>query len=644
MKRSVFLVLMMVLMSTTAFSQYRGKLTTKSKRAKSSFESAAMAFEKYQYDLCVIHLETALKSDPKFIEAFMLLGDVYAETKQPEKALDAYKNAVAINPDFFPANFYNLANFSLRLGHYQDAMKYYQRYLTFPSLPQQHLSVIDANMEKAEFGIWAVQNPVPFNPVNLGDSINGIYDEYVNSLTPDESRIYYTLKRPKDDNTRNQRNAEEEDFYVSYRQGDSWTYAQKLPPPLNTSGNEGALCISPDGSYAIFTACYREDGFGSCDLYYTERRGERWSRPVNLGEAVNTPHWETHASIASDGKTVFFISNRPGGLGAGDIYKTVRTEEGAFTPAVNLGKPVNTEKDEATPFIHPDNQTLYFSSAGHLGLGGQDFFRTMLNPYGSWTEPVNLGYPINSYMDEVGMIINASGNLAYISSNKPGGKGRYDIYSFELPVQHRSLARVSYMKGIVYDKETNQRLQARFELIDLENGNTVIRSMSDALGGDFLVCLPEGKNYALNVQCDGYLFYSDHFEFEGLHSSLEPFVKNIPLQKIMVGETVVLRNIFFDTDKFELKKESVAELNRLIGLLKKNSSLKIEIGGHTDNVGSDEHNQILSETAPRLLLLSLPLKVSIRQGCSIKDMGKPCPLIQTILPKEERKTDVLSSR
>lgn len=627
MKRFFVLVIVLLLVLPAAFSQNRGKLTTKSKRAKAAFERAAIAWEKYQFELALIHLDDAIRADKKFIEAWMLRADVYAETQRYEQAIEAYSTAVNINPDFFPANFYNLANFSLRMGRYADALKYYQRYMNFPSIPAQHISICHSNMEKAEFGIWALANPVPFNPQNLGDSVNGAMDELINSITPDGSRMYFTLRRLKDQNTRNQRNVYEEDFYVCHlREDGTWGAPVKLPPPLNSAGNEGALCIAPDGSWAIFTACYRDDSFGSCDLYYTERRGERWTRPVNLGENINSQYWETHASIASDGRYVYFVSNRPGGEGGSDIYYTLRNEDGGFSPAQNLGPPINTAKDEQYPFIHPDNQTLYFSSSGHLGLGGMDFFKSLRSPSGAWAQPENLGYPINSYMDEIGLIISSAGNLAYISSEKPGGKGGFDIYSFELPEQHRSLARVSYMKGVVFDKETRRPLRARFELTDLETGITVIQSTSDPLTGDFLVCLPEGKNYGLNVRSDGYLFFSEHFEFSGLHSELQPFVMNVPLQKIAVGEAVVLKNIFFDTDKYDLKPESVAELRRLTDLLQKNPQLKIEIGGHTDNVGSDEHNIRLSENRAKAVVDFLTSKGITPDRLLHKGYGKNNPI------------------
>jgi outer membrane protein OmpA-like peptidoglycan-associated protein len=370
--------------------------------------------------------------------------------------------------------------------------------------------------------------------------------------------------------------------------------ALNLGPPINTHGNEGALNISPDRNYLFFAACNREDGYGSCDIYWSKRTGTGWTPPENLGEVVNSPQWDSQPSFSSDGKTLYFASKRPGGKGSSDIWQSQLNGDGQWTTPVNLGDSVNTRMEEMAPFIHPDDQTLYFSSKGHPGLGGFDLYFSRKNILGEWSRPVNLGYPINTHADEITLVVNAVGNLAYISSDKFGGKGRQDIYKFPLYKEARPML-TNYFKGIVYDIESGKKLAARFELIDLVSAKTCAEAWSDKETGAFLLVLPSEKNYALNVSKEGYLFYSDNFFLTGINSQAKPFLKNIPLKPIKIGEVVILKNIFFDTDKYILKAESYAELQKLLGLLRKNPKLKIEINGHTDNIGSAEHNLELSK-------------------------------------------------
>lgn len=600
-------------------------LHTKSKKAIAAYEVAMNALGRKDYDLALYKIENAINADKDFIEAHMIQGEIYSELKSWDKAIIAYKSANAIDPKFFPANNYNIANYSLKLGDYLQAKEYFLKYLAIKYIPAKHRNVCENGLAVCEFGIYAMAHPKPFNPKNLGENINSEYDDFINAISTDETTLILTVKHPKEEQTSTQKNQEEEDFYFSKKVDDNWGKAYKIGAPFNSSGNEGAMSISPDGSFMIFTGCYRPDGFGSCDLYISQKIGEQWSVPVNMGEKVNSSNWDTHATISSDGRTVYFISNRPGSLGGSDIWKTVMDENGKWVFPVNLGNVLNTPKNEYYPFIHPDNQTMYYSSDGHLGMGGTDLFYTRKDINGNWAEPVNMGYPINSHLDELGILINAKGELAYFSSNKLGGKGRYDIYSFNLYKEARPIS-VNYLKGKVFDSYTLKKLKASFELIDLSLGNVVVKSASDKITGEFFVCIPSSKNYALNVSADGYLFYSDNFSIDTAHSFTNPFIKDVPLQLIKKGEVVVLRNIFFDTDKFDLKPESRVELERLTILLNQNNTLKIEISGHTDAVGSEEHNLILSNNRAKAVYTYLIENGIVSNRLSFKGYGKSLPI------------------
>jgi len=333
---------------------------------------------------------------------------------------------------------------------------------------------------------------------------------------------------------------------------------------------------------------------GSCDIYQAFRKGNKWGMPRNLGGPVNSSKWESQPSISADGKTLYFVSNRSGGSGGMDIWVTQLAPNNEWTIPRNLGDKINTPFSEETPFIHPDGKTLYFTSDGHVGMGEKDIYVTRKDADGTWSEPKNLGYPINTWNDEQGLFVAASGENAYFSSDRKGGYGKLDLYSFKLYEEARP-TRVTYVKGKVKDKETGKPLGAKFELIDLATSEVVIESSSDQIDGKFLVTLPVDHEYALNVSLDEYLFYSEHFSLPKEQDITKPYRMDVDLQPIKFGEKVVLKNIFFETASFDLLPESTVELDKLVAFMNNNASIHIEIGGHTDNVGKPEDNQLLSE-------------------------------------------------
>jgi outer membrane protein OmpA-like peptidoglycan-associated protein/Tol biopolymer transport system component len=590
---ALMIICMVLLFHQTLFSQQQYHSGTSSKKAGKYFDEAMEAYLKRDNNRAMEDVNKALEEDSVFCEALVLKGDLLSGEKHPSEAIQEYKKVVRINPLFSINLYYIIGGLELYLGRYADAHDDYSKYLENKNVPDIKRKKSLAQLACTEFGMYAVNHPVPFDPVNLGDSINTRFDEYINVITADEEYLYFTRKVP-----RSEKNPEltgfEEDFYVSRSIDSVWGKAGNLGPPINTTGNEGALNISPDGQYLFFAGCDRPDGYGSCDLYWAKRSGNSWLEPENMGETVNSTSWDSQPSFSSDGKTLYFASKRSGGKGSSDIWETELQPDGSWSVPVNLGDSINTAYEEMSPFIHPDGQTLYFASKGHPGMGGYDLFYSRKKDDGTWSKPKNLGYPINTQADEMVIIVNAKGDKAFISSDKLGGKGREDIYSFPLYREARPVPS-TYFKGIVYDNETGKRLQANFELTNLGNGKSVTKSSSDAVTGEFLLVLPSDKDYGLNVSRDGYLFYSDNFSLKGMHTFDKPYIKNIALKPVKVGEVIVLRNIFFDTDKFILKPESLTELQKLLALLQKNPSIKVELGGHTDNMGTPAHNLELSQ-------------------------------------------------
>ncbi len=592
---SLFLTISLSLLYCQSHAQRGGdiKYSTKSRKARKSMERAMTFFSDNNYPEALIDAKQAVEYDTNFVEAYLLIGQIYDSQRKSSQSIKYYRKAAIANPDFYPMVFYILGTNELELGYYESALNDFRTYLVHPKMDRRLSKLLNDNIDRAYFGMDQKKNPVDFKPMNLGSAINTPADEYINTISTDNQLIIFTRKQKKNIRTKNQRNSQEEDFYKSIKgENGEWLVARRMGPLFNTNGNEGAMNISPDQNMMVFTACYRKDGFGRCDIYQTKKKGKKWQIPINIGPPVNTGNWESNACLSSDGKTLYFV--RRMGRGNSDIYTAELQDDGSWGNVQNIGDVINSDGSEMTPFIHPDGKTLYFSSDGHLGMGGKDLFYSRKDANGNWTEPVNLGYPINDYKNQMGIIVNASGDLAYISSDMEAGKGGYDIYSFPLYMDARPIA-VTYLKGVIRDAKTHKPLQANFELYDLKTNKLIVKSTSDAITGDFLVVIPSGSKLALNVNRKSYLFYSDQFAVEGEYSSIKPFTKNILLNPLEVNRKIILKNVFFATASYQLENESFLELRKVKELLDLNPNLKIEISGHTDNIGSNEANAKLSK-------------------------------------------------
>lgn len=591
------IAVMMMLVSSAAFAQPKPNYSIKDKKAIAFYEEGLRAYNLYEYSSAVDQLNRAIDRSSDFIEARLLLSQVYGDQNRVDKAIEQLESAVAINPNFFPTAFYFLGEMYMTTGDYQDAEKNFSTYLGSSPTDKEASKRARLGLESCEFAIEAVANPVPFNPENLGPKINSPDPEYYPCLTGDENTLLFT----REVSNSQAMHGRHEDFFIASRDGDSWGDPRNVRE-INSLMNEGAPSLSPDGQTLIFTACEIEGawgpdrtGLGSCDLFFSYKQGTRWSVPMNLGEKVNSYYWESQPSIAPDGRTLYFVRGRFTGRGITeqDIWVSKLAEDGVWQKPTRLEGEVNTPFAEESVFIHPDGRTLYFSSNGHAGLGGLDIFFSQLQADGTWGTPVNLGYPINTHNDENSLLVSASGEVAYFASDREGGYGALDLYKFDLPENLRPNP-VSYARGTVFSSVSFKKLGARFQLMDLETQDIVVESYSNEQTGEFLVTLPAGRDYGLNVYRSGYLFYSDQFTLAE-STSLDPFELEIPLQPIKEGSKIILSNIFFDTNKADLKKESMAELEKMIEFLALNPDVRVEISGHTDSVGSEDDNLDLSQ-------------------------------------------------
>jgi len=584
---NISVTLLLVLASLQGYSQ---NLHTSSEKAMKKYTEGLTAFDFLDFSKAETSFKEALAADKRFYEAYIMLGELMAKQSRFSEAKSNYRQAVKIDSLFFKPVFFNLAQAEMMSGDYYNALIHYNVYLSQDGMSAKNRMVATKNAKNCEFALVAMKKPVPFNPVNLGPGINTADDEYWPSLTADGQMLLFT-RQPNNSNNPGFRGIVQEDFYVSFYDDNSWQKSVNAGSPLNSVQNEGAQTLSSDGSYMFFTGCNRPGGMGACDIYFSAFSDGKWSLPANVGPPINTNRWESQPSISSDGNTLFFSSSRHGGKGGKDIWYSRLNNKNQWSEPINMPN-INTDGDEMSPFIHFDGKSLYFASDGHPGMGGFDLYMTRLLNDTTWSEPKNLGYPINTYNDELGLIIEAGGQKAYFSSTRDKSRGK-DIFSFDLYESARPDP-VSYMKGRVYDKETGSLLKADYQLTNLTTGKLVVKNSTDE-SGNFLVCLPSGYNYGINVSKPGYLFYSENFTFEGIHTVLEPFIKKIILNPTRVGEKMLLANVFYEIDSWELKDESMTELNHLAELLSANKNLVMEIGGYTDSTGSTAYNLSLSE-------------------------------------------------
>jgi len=508
--------------------------------------------------------------------------------------------------------------------HWDDALKYYGIYKSWlagnKGSPVQFEDVAK-KMEECYTGKKLMANPQRAFIDNMGPHINSPYPDYSAYISTDEATLIFTSRRKyKEEQKKDEGDAGYfEDLYVCNKVNGEWSDAKNMGAPINEEQyHEATAGLSPDGTSLYI---YEHHGKGGGDIFVSHLQGIAWSKPEKMNKNINSDYRETTVTESYDGKMLYFISNKPGGLGFGDIYTSTKDVKGNWGPAVNVGAPLNTKYAEEGLFMIPDGKTLYFSSKGPGSMGGYDIFKTVMEN-GKWSAPINLGYPVNSPDDDVYFAISGSGRRGYYASAKEGGYGEKDIYvitflgpekQFALSGEDNLIASaleaikakaaeameikpvsLTILKGTITDAFTKKVLEASIELVDNVKNEVIATFKSNSSTGKYLVTLPSGKNYGIAVKAEGYLFHSENFDIP-LASGYQEVIKDVELKNVAVGSIIVLRNIFFDFDKATLRPESTNELERLIKLLNDLPTLKIEIGSHTDSKGSDSYNMTLSQ-------------------------------------------------
>jgi OOP family OmpA-OmpF porin len=567
-------------------------LSTKSKKAIEMYTQADNYRVRGQFTQAIGLLMQAIEKDKEFVEAYYRLGIVYMSLKDFQQANKYFEKGLSLTNDVKKQKvfWYDLGESYFTLGDYDKAEKYISSFLKEEVANRQKIDRANLLLRNITFAKENKEAISAYKQKKLSDTVNGFVLQYFPVLTADQQQLIFTRRLgggPNDD----------EDLVVSSKTlKGRWGIPQSISEKINTRLNEGTCTISADGRKLIFTSCVGREGFGSCDLFESRKNGEQWSEPRNLGAGVNSPEWESQPSLSADGRTLYFVSDRRGGLGRRDIWVSTLNDKGVWTKAKNAGAPINTVYDEISPFIHVNNRTLYFASNGLTGFGGYDIFFTEKDSAFTWTKPQNMGSPINNHEDQFSFFVTADGKKGYYSHEeaRPAGYSVSFIYEIEIPEAHQIKFKSNYVKGIVRDKRTRQPLLAKIELINLEKKEVESLVESDSVSGKYLMVLTQGAEYALYVNKKEYLFQSLNFNYSEV-KNFEPIILDIDLEKATEGTIAILENIFFDVDKYDLKEKSITELQKIARFLQENPKIKVEISGHTDNSGSAAYNKQLSE-------------------------------------------------
>lgn len=585
-------VLLFLLWSPVLYGQFERSLSTKSKKAIELFNEAQNNYTRRNFSNAIRLYSEAINKDKKFVEAYIQLGTCYRYLGDKTNAMDNWKKAEAVaiengTENTYPVLIYYIGELYLESGEYETSINYLERSITNVSLDPKRKTHAKLLLNKAEFAMENMAKPIPFSPQPVSGIVNRFAMQYFPVLTADQTELFFTRRL-------GYAYTDDEDIHVSKRgENGEWTRSTSISDNINTKYNEGTCSVSADGRTLIFTSCEGRNSFGSCDLFVSYKQGNDWSEPKNMGSAINSRYWESQPSLSADGNTIFFVSDRPGGVGRRDIYVSSR-RDGVWSKPKNLGEGINTVEDEVSPFIHVNNQTLYFASEGLPGFGSFDIYVTELDDYGNWKDPQNLGYPLNDFNEQTSLFITSDGLKGYYSNQVQGSNPSSLIYEFEVPREIKVTNRSTFVKGIVYDSETKIPLKASIELYDLNTEQRIYDYESDSTDGKYLMILTQGSEYALYTSAPGYLFKSEFFNYEGDQTAMEPIYVDIALDPIKPGTSTTLNNIFFETNEYELTDRSKIELNRVVDFMNQNPDTRVVIEGHTDNQGEKVYNKDLS--------------------------------------------------
>lgn len=586
-------------------------------------------------------LKEVIEVDAEFAPAYYYLGciNVFKKENNLTAAEKYFKKAIEFCPDGMHDAYFQLGKIYFGLDKYDQAELNLKKYLDKP----EEITDDSIQIEAAEMYDWAktamqlLSKPVSFDP-EIVPGISSKFDEYLVIISPDNEKAFYTRRiEVKDMSSWASEMELKEKFFVSNRKPQSgkplseipFDSGQPMPDPFNMKLNEGGATVTIDNKELIYTICHMPERtdpnqYINCDLYYTRFEFGGWSDIIPI-DAVNTSdHWESQPSISSDGKTLYFISDRPGGIGGYDIYTSTRDESGSWSAPQNMGKIVNSKGNEKSPFIHTDSQTLYFSSEGRPGMGGYDIYYARMDDNGTWQKPVNIGYPINSKYDDVGFFVSTDGKYGYFGSNNMSeGLGGWDFYSFELYEEARP-EKVLFVKGTVKNEQDDKPVEAKIEIKNLTTKE--IREIPvDHETGEYVAAIKFESDFMLTVKKPDFVYESTYISKED-SSFAEPTSVDVDLEPVQLGKAYRMKDIYYESNSADLTAESKKVLDEFIEFLNENPNIKVKIQGHTDNIGGDAFNLTLSENRAHSVYEYLVSKGVFASRLSYKGFGETQPV------------------
>lgn len=630
-KKTSFLIFTILLIINQLSAQ---EYTSKSRKAIAFYQAGLSDFQIGNYDAAIFSLKQAIEKDRRFIEPHLLLAETYALKKNYNLSVEYYDKALNIDENFFPFAVFLKAEVQLKQGEYEKAELDFSKYINHPQTPTTKKNEAQQKIKLCQFAEELKKQPIRFNPNELSGHINTKYDDMGPRITADGKHLFFTITIPHDPYKEMNRNNSHDDFFVAQLLDSiNWSEPQNLGSPINTNRSEGAIAISANGQKIFFAACNRPDGIGRCDIYQSEWQNGQWSQPRNLQEPINTKHWESQPALSPDGKSLYFVSDRKGGKGRLDIWVSHLSEQGTWQKPINLGDSINTTADEFTPFLHFDNQTLYFSSNGKLGMGEQDIFMaTRTQSDTVWLNVKNLGYPLNNHHDNYGLIVDAQGKNGYFSSYSEKTKS-IDLFDFVLDEKIRPKPTFTLALAVT-DQQNRRSIVGEITLQNIKKHHINQELTKSAEQKWVFTKITKQTQMAINCLSAGYNLYSAVLDTVATSDTL---FFNIEMKKTQTGDRIVLQNIYFDLDASTLTPESIMELKKLQQFLTQNPNLIIEIGGHTDDQGVEAYNKKLSTNRAKAVFEYLKAQGVPSNQLTYKGYGYESPLIKATTDRARQK-------
>jgi len=587
-------------------------LMGQSKQSVQSYEAGIRALENNDTQKAIQLFTLAASKDSQYVDPAIALFQVYHDKKNFQLAIYYFNQIKKIDSAAAIPFIVKQGVAFASLGQYVAASKLLTPYISSNSLPSYLKDKANALFDVCQFAITQTLAP-EISIFNMGDSINSPASEYFPTVSIQDSLFLFMRRQ----------NLSREDFYTSSMGANGFTAAIPLSDTLNFAAKKGSMSLSADLQTLYYAADYAEQGYGRYDIYKVQRSPWGWSKPKNLGQKINSDYWDSAPSIAPDGNSIYFASNRTDGYGGIDIYVSYKNEKGYWEEAINLGPSINTKGDDQTPFIHADNQSLYFSSNGRAGFGGSDIYVSRKKIDGNWTTPINLGYPINTYDNEGSIAVASNGVTAYIASDRADSRGELDIYKITLAENTRA-HKTWYIKGQVVDAKTNKKIPADLNIVDPASGYPIMEIKIDSMG-QFLLALPYFDSLGLKINSPDHDYLSSILPMDSVKTMTgKTFTfALLPIEKIF---TKTLNQVYFETNSATLQVISSVELDALVYYLKNTLNASILIEGHTDNTGSAAQNNLLSLQRATAIATYLQQKGIDRKRIQSKGLGSTMPI------------------